>query len=360
MSWDGLGRRLQALTPDRVPGLAVVVVGPEGARDVGAAGFADIAAGTEATPQMVCPWFSMTKIVTATTAMRLAEKGIIDLDAPVLDYLPMFGTMRPSSRAEHVTPRHLLSHSAGMTNPIPVRWVHAADEPGPDADAFLEAQLVKHDKLRFDPGTRSSYSNLSSLVLGAAITSVTGKPFMEVVREEILDPLGMHQTGFTYTAEMDAQAAVGYHPYRSPMRLLLPRWVTGERAGRWVSLARFLVDGAPYGGLVGSLDDAVRFLRMHLRGGELDGVRVIDADSAERMREITIEGRGVDLGLGWFRPADQRRADPPFVEHLGGGAGFFNLIRIYPSREVGVAIMGNATKYDIDAVARMAIAAASA
>ena len=60
MSRDPLGRRLQALAPDRVPGLAVVVVGPEGARDVGAAGFADIAAGTEATPQMVCPWFSMT------------------------------------------------------------------------------------------------------------------------------------------------------------------------------------------------------------------------------------------------------------------------------------------------------------
>ena len=61
------------------------------------------------------------------------------------------------------------------------------------------------------------------------------------------------------------------------------------------------------------------------------------------------------LGLGWFRPASQRNADPPFVEHLGGGAGFFNLIRIYPTRSVGVAIMGNATKYHIDAVARLAL-----
>ena len=95
---------------------------------------------------------------------------------------------------------------------------------------------------------------------------------------------------------MGEYAAVGYHPYRGPMRLLLPRWVTGERAGRWVSLTRFLVDGAPYGGLVGSLDDAARFLRMHLRGGELDGVRVIDADSAARMRKITIEGEGSTSG----------------------------------------------------------------
>jgi hypothetical protein len=84
-------------------------------------------------------------------------------------------------------------------------------------------------------------------------------------------------------------------------------------------------------------------------------VRIIGADAAARMQQVTIEGRRVDLGLGWFRPADQRRADPAFVEHLGGGAGFFDLIRIYPSRGIGVAVMGNATKYDIDAVARMAI-----
>ena len=356
MSQTLLGSRLQSLVPDRVPGLAVVVVGPEGVREVGAVGFAEIATRTQATPQMVCPWFSMTKIVTATTAMRLAEKKVIDLDAPVLEYVPVFGTMRPSARAEQVTPRHLLSHSAGLSNPIPVRWVHAADRQAPDSDAFLETQLAKHHRLRFEPGTRSSYSNLSTLVLGAAITSVVRKPFVEVVRTEILDPLGMRQTGFVYTAEMDARAAAGYHPYRSPMRLLLPRWVIGQRTGRWVSLNRFLVDGAPYGGLVGSLDDAARFLRMHLRGGELDGVRVIGADSAARMSEIKIQGRRVDLGLGWFRPANQRRADPTFIEHLGGGAGFFNLIRIYPSREVGVAIMGNSTKYDIDAVARMAMA----
>ena len=356
MSEDLLDRHLRSLVPDRVPGLAVVIVGPEGVRGSVGVGFADMANRIEASPQMVCPWFSMTKIVTATTTMRLAERKLIDLDAPVLGYVPVFGRMRPSSRAEQVTPRHLLSHSAGLSNPIPVRWIHAADREGPDPEAFLEAQLAKHDKLRFDPGTEARYSNLSSLVLGAAIASVAGKPFVEVVREEILDPLGMRQTGFAYTAEMRERAATGYHPRRSPMRPLLPRWVIGESAGRWVSLNRFLVDGAAYGGLVGSLDDAARFLQMHLRDGELDGVRVIEADSAARMREITIRGRRVDLGLGWFRPASQRRADPPFVEHLGGGAGFFNVIRIYPSRGVGVAVMGNATKYDIDAVAELAIA----
>ena len=74
------------------------------------------------------------------------------------------------------------------------------------------------------------------------------------------------------------------------------------------------------------------------------------------MCQITVPGRRYDLGLGWFRPASQRDADPPFVEHLGGGAGFYNLIRIYPTRGTGITVMGNVTKYHIDAVARLALA----
>jgi len=77
--------------------------------------------------------------------------------------------------------------------------------------------------------------------------------------------------------------------------------------------------------------------------------------SARSMREITLRGKRYDLGLGWFRPADQRHASPAFVEHLGGGAGFFNVIRAYPTRGVGIAVMGNATKYDIDRVAQLAL-----
>jgi CubicO group peptidase (beta-lactamase class C family) len=106
---------------------------------------------------------------------------------------------------------------------------------------------------------------------------------------------------------------------------------------------------------VGSLDDAARFLRMHVNDGELDGVRVLTARSAREMREITCRGARFDLGLGWFRPAKQRNADPAFVEHLGGGAGFFNVLRVYPTRGVGVAVMGNTTSYDIDSVARLAL-----
>ncbi len=352
-----LAGRLEPMVGAHVPGVAVAVVGAEGIRDAAGVGVADIAIGTAASPQMVCPWFSMTKIVTATATMRLVERGEIDLDAPVAPLVPALDRMRPASWAAAITPRHLLSHGAGFANPIPVSWVHPAGSPAPDPHTFLAEKLGKHPKLRFEPGSRSSYSNLSTLVLGDLITTVTGSPFGDVVHREVLDPLGMRLTDFGYSPEMQARAATGYHPRWSPMRVFPPRWVVGKAAGKWVALEPFLLNGQPYGGLVGSLEDAARFLRMHLNDGELDGVRVLTPASARSMREITLRGKRYDLGLGWFRPADQRDASPAFIEHLGGGAGFFNVIRVYPSEGVGVAIMGNATSYDIDGMARTAIGA---
>jgi CubicO group peptidase (beta-lactamase class C family) len=122
-----------------------------------------------------------------------------------------------------------------------------------------------------------------------------------------------------------------------------------------MSLRRFVLDGSAYGGLVGTPGDAARFVRMHLRDGELDGTRVLEPDDAGSMRRIDRPGKRFDLGLGWFVPVKQRDARPRFVEHLGAGAGFFNVMRIYPDEGVGVLVMGNATKYDIDRVASLAL-----
>ena len=350
-----LQHRLRETVGTSVPGIAVAVVDPDGIRDAVAVGMANLGSGRPASTEMVCPWFSMTKIVTATAAMRLHERGVLDLDAPMFPHVAQMGRLRPSTDAATITARHLLSHSGGLANPIPVGWIHPPGQAGPDPDTFLDGLLSKHGKLRFAPGTRSSYSNLGTLILGAAMANLTHTPFTDLVQQDVLEPLGMRSTGFAYSPALEAHAATGYHPRRSPMRYLLHRWVIGPPTGRWLSLNRFLLDGQAYGGLIGTVTDAARFVRMHLRDGELDGVQALQTDSARAMRDIRIDGKRFDLGLGWFRPSNARSADPPFVEHLGGGAGFFNVIRIYPTRDVGIAVMGNATKYDIDAVAALAL-----
>jgi CubicO group peptidase (beta-lactamase class C family) len=171
---------------DAVPGLSVSVV--KGDRLVWTKGFgvAGLASSSPATPQTSYLWFSMTKIVTATAVMRLAEGGNLDLDAPADKYFRGFKVV---SQPTPVTVRHLLSHSSGLANPLPIRWVRPADTPASDHSAFVGRLLAKHHKLKSVPGERAGYSNLGYLVLGEVISEVAGTSYnKEYVRDEILSP----------------------------------------------------------------------------------------------------------------------------------------------------------------------------
>jgi len=330
-----------------VPGLSVSVVKDDRLAWVKGFGVADLATASPATPQTSYLWFSMTKIVTATAVLRLAESGKLDLDAPADEYFRGFKVV---SQPMPVTVRQLLNHSSGLANPLPIRWVRPADAPDSDRGAFVGRLLAKHRKLKSVPGERASYSNLGYLVLGEVISEVAGTSYEEHVREEILSPLGMARTGFSYPEPAKDGAATGYQPLWRPLtplfRAALPRGVVGPRQGRYVSFDRFYVKGPAYGGLVGGVEEAARFVVLHLNGGKVDDTRLLSAESVSEMRRITPRGGKRDFGLGWFRSHEARERRPAFVEHLGGGAGFWNVMRIYPEESLGLVVMGNTTSYD--------------
>jgi CubicO group peptidase (beta-lactamase class C family) len=73
------------------------------------------------------------------------------------------------------------------------------------------------------------------------------------------------------------------------------------------------------------------------------------------MQNIATRSDKMDVGLGWFRLRSARGRVPDYIEHLGGGGGFFNVMRLYPERGLGIVIMGNATSYDHEAIARSII-----
>ncbi len=146
----------------------------------------------------------MTKIVTATAVMRLAEGGKLDLDAPADEY---FRGLKVVSQPTPVTVRHLLNHTSGLANPLPIRWVRPAGAPDFDRRAFVERLLSKNRKLKSVPGEKAAYSNLGYLVLGEVIAEVTGTSYEEHVRAEILSPLGMDRTGFSYPDQPSGDGA---------------------------------------------------------------------------------------------------------------------------------------------------------
>jgi CubicO group peptidase (beta-lactamase class C family) len=328
-----------------VPGLSVAVVRGDLVVWERGFGFADLASSSPAGPSTSYLWFSMTKIVTATAVMRLAEGGCLDLDAPADEYFRGFKVV---SQPVPVTVRHLLNHSSGLANPLPIRWVRPADSSRFDQRAFVDRLLGKHRRLKSIPGERAGYSNLGYLALGEVVSEVSGMSYEEYVREEILTPLGMNRTGFTYLA--GANAATGYQPIRGPLiplfRAALPKGIVGPRQGRYVTFDPFYVKGPAYGGLVGGVAEAARFVLLHLNEGQSDGARLLSPESVAEMRRVTPRGGKRDFGLGWFRSHEARERRPAFVEHLGGGAGFWNVMRIYPEVSLGVVMMGNTTSYD--------------
>jgi CubicO group peptidase (beta-lactamase class C family) len=346
---------LGKLTNNRVPGVAAAVVSPDGQIRTASAGVADLLTGRPTTPETVHLWFSMTKIATATAVMQLAERGALALEDPVDRFLPDFP--RPRAGWPRVEVRHLLSHSAGLPNPIPVRWVHRADEPARPAHEFAAELLERHGKLRSPAGAKAAYSNLGYIALGELIGAAAGRPVEEYVRSEILDPLGMRRTSFVYEPAMEGEIAVGNQRRLSPMtplfRLMLPKGIVGPGHGRFVTFNRFYVDGPAYGGLLGSTADAARFLAMHLNGGTFGDARILSPASVASMQTIRAHGRAIDVGYGWFRRGRNRRR-ATHVEHLGGGGGFWNMMRLYPNERLGVLAMGNATSYDHERVAAAA------
>ena len=245
-----------------------------------------------------------------------------------------------------------------MAQSLPLRWVHPAGSEGPAHRTFALELLERHDRLRFRAGTKAVYSNLGYIVLGEVIGAAAGRRYEDYVRTQILEPLSLDRTGFSY-AGLGEDVATGYQSRFSPMtpvfRAVLPPGIVGEKQGRFLAFNRFQVDGPAYGGLIGSARDAARFMAVHLNGGEVDGRRLLSAESVMAMQRIRVRGRNVDTGFGWYRRGSKRRR-VDHVEHLGGGGGFWTMMRIYPERGLGILTMGNATTYDNERTASTVLA----
>ena len=347
------------------PGLSVTVVKGNKIIYNRAFGLADSPAQIAATPDTVYHWWSMTKIVTAIAVLQLSERGQLDLDAPVADYLPWFDVQYGSGASKAVTVRQLLNHSSGLLDPMPamIGWMHYADELVDQTD-LIRRQLPQFSKLQSSPGTKAAYTNLGYMVLGAIVERVSGQTYAAYVTDNILQPLGMWRTGFLYPEEQQAEEARGSQPLVHLYTPLLPflldtKALIHGRSGNILWLNRVYTDALPPSGLIGPAPDVARLLLAFLHGGELDGARILSPQSMAMMTAVppgladaqnVANAWGSEHGLGWLFVTDRGHLR---LQHDGGGPGFATTMRLYPKEDLGIVVMANGTDLERDALAAL-------
>jgi len=269
-----------------VSGVVVMAADRKGVTYQGAFGVADIGEGRPLKLDSLFRIASMTKPVTSTAAIQLVEQGRFAIDDPVEKYLPEFAKLavfesfdgatgayrlRPATRA--VTIRHLFTHTSGLgygfTNPIVRDFKPRAGEEYPVGP------------LVFEPGERWLYST-STDWLGRLVERISGTTLEDYFRQRIFTPLRMSDTSYFVPADKQARLVT-----------VNRRAADGSIAKDAVQppVAGFMPIGG--GGLSSTASDYIRFTRMLLNGGELDGARILSASSVALMGQNHIGAIGV-------------------------------------------------------------------
>jgi len=226
----------------------------------------------------------------------------------------------------------------------------------PDFDAVDKEFYAGLSNLMIEPGSKSAYANTNYVTLGQVIAAVSGQPYVEYVQEHILNPLGMANTDFTYSNEYmqtnAAGAAVPVAEAEALVALMDEARGLGDGADFFREMGEeyawfndYIVGESAGGGLMGPPTDMIRLAQMMLNEGELDGVRILSAESVALLQEVqpSTSGEPLGIGLSWHFGGD---AEHPYIQHDGGGAGIQTKLRLYMKDGFAIAIMANGSGFD--------------
>lgn len=320
----------QGIKDNHIPGLAIGIV--MDGRLVYSRGFGEATiGGARVTPDTVFHMASITKPFVATAIMQLVEQGKLSLDDTIVKHLPYFRLNDP--RYATLTIKQFVTHTSGMPDEDDYQW----DKPQYD-DGALERYVrgLKGKKLLWDPGTRWAYSNIAFEVLADVIAKISGMSFEDYIERNVLTPAGMTSStllkertdakrlasGYT-TDKQGLPKAIGAYPYNRPHNASSD--------------------------LMSSVNDMARWAMINMNRGELDGKRILRADTYDLLWKPYAEVEfchgsapcqkpGASVGLSWFV---QQKDGHLLVSHSGGDDGFVTQLVIIPERKFAVVMMVN-------------------
>ncbi len=281
-------------------------------------GVADLATGRPFTVDAPCRLASVTKPFTATLFARLVEEGRLAWDDPVDKFLPQFAALevRGQGRAKRAPLiRELLSHTAGFPG-NDERRSGAVEIPPESTLAEVAAALARAGLVR-PPGSGYAYSGFGYMVAGRVAEVATGRDFATLLHEKLLAPIGAGQAVFLPSASAELRARLPVMYDRTDGRL-----VPAATAGREDAAVKF---PNPGGGLVATLDDVGRFLRLHRDCSVAAGTPLLQPASLRALytRQPATNREGYGLGFNLLHAGPDGTADR--VQH-NGASGTLALI----------------------------------
>jgi CubicO group peptidase (beta-lactamase class C family) len=349
---DSISSELEAcaarfVKDQRLPGASVGVVLPDGLAWSAQIGFRNLHRREAPLPSTLYAIASITKTFTGTAIMQLEARGLLRLDDPITSYVPELKEADSSVGAiENVTIRRMLSHESGLAEEPPgTDWANHRRDGAP-ADVL---RRVSEIGTKVPPNSQWKYSNLAYLLLGEVVTRVSGVPYADYVRAQILGPLAMTSTDWSpLPSELDARRATGYAPrsFSDDLDTAHEGTLAWSDAGLWSNvedLAKWLT--FQMGAYATPAHDSSILTSTTLRA--MHTPRYLANDSWTRA-----------WGVSWYAV---RRDDAIWIQHSGGWDGFISDVCFDPVAKVGaIALLngiGDAPKLamDLGAIARTSL-----
>jgi len=301
----------------RIPSLSIALVDDQRVVFAASVGHADEKTKAAATPDTLYRVGSVSKPFTALLMMIFVELGLIDLDAPIQDYLPEFQPTNKSGKK--ITLRQMLSHRSGIVREGPVG--NYFDDTHPTLEATVKS--LNKTELVYEPGSTTSYSNMGLATVGYVLERTQKEPFAQLMQRKLLDPIGMKNS--TY-APADAH------------RKLIPKATMWTYQGREFPAPEVEMAMTPAGNLYSSVNDQAKFLQFLFAGGKApNGQQVLKKETLEKMYQMQFpeKDKKAGFGLGFFvSEVDGKRA----IRHGGAVYGFSTEFAALPDEKLGVIV----------------------
>ncbi len=300
-----------------IPSIAIALVDDQEVVWAQGFGWQDEAQKIPATAHTIFRVGSVSKLFTDIGIMQMVEKGTLDLDAPVQQYIPDFSPQNPFHTP--ITLRQLMSHRSGLLREPPVG--NYFDDSGPS----LQQTILSLNKtaLVYAPGTRTKYSNAGVAAAGYVLQTLNHEPYPEYLKKSVLLPLNMQESSFAPDPRLMGALGTGYI------------W---SYDGLWFKAPSFQLGEGPCGAMYTTVTDLGKFLSALFNNGSANGQQVVQAKTLQAMwtPQFDSPGSASNFGLGFQLSKFEGHRK---VGHGGSIYGFATQLEALPDDKLGVIVV---------------------